>query len=357
MKRIKRNPEKFEPIDLFSSIGLEYNYNLQSPEDRDDFVQRVSDSLTSAQSNERVLFGKRVESSFPIVVGALGKVSFIKQEDSGTSFSTNEKIKLPDYRVTTVTGEQYLVEVKNCHSEDVNYEYPFRNDYLAELQAYAEMNKVPLKLAIYFSKYNQWVLLDPSSLIEQSKRYVTTFINSIAKNEMGTFGDVLIGAKPKLEFVIVNDTDNTDPIGDDGQTAILIKEVKLKCAGVELKEELDKSIAFYLTRYGDWIESSVTPVVSDNKVESIIFTFEPEHPSENYGFDMIGYLSSMISAAYRERTIRDDKIVAIDANVDPAQFNIGIPDDYKSDELPLWRFHIQPNFEKEIEKISLESVS
>ncbi|TON81162.1 hypothetical protein CGH49_15385, partial [Vibrio parahaemolyticus] len=84
MKRIKRNPEKFEPIDLFSSIGLEYNYNLQSPEDRDDFVQRVSDSLTSAQSNERVLFGKRVESSFPIVVGALGKVSFIKQEDSGT---------------------------------------------------------------------------------------------------------------------------------------------------------------------------------------------------------------------------------------------------------------------------------
>ncbi|HFQ5177737.1 TPA: hypothetical protein ACGUW8_004437, partial [Vibrio vulnificus] len=243
MKRIKRNPEKFEPIDLFSSIGLEYNYNLQSPEDRDDFVQRVSDSLTSAQSNERVLFGKRVESSFPIVVGALGKVSFIKQEDSGTSFSTNEKIKLPDYRVTTVTGEQYLVEVKNCHSEDVNYEYPFRNDYLAELQAYAEMNKVPLKLAIYFSKYNQWVLLDPSSLIEQSKRYVTTFINSIAKNEMGTFGDVLIGAKPKLEFVIVNDTDNTDPIGDDGQTAILIKEVKLKCAGVELKEELDKSIA------------------------------------------------------------------------------------------------------------------
>jgi len=100
---------------------------------------------------------------------------------------------------------------------------------------------------------------------------------------------------------------------------------------------------------------SVTPLVTDNKVESIEFIFEPEHPSDNEGFDMIGYLSSMISTAYRERTILDDKVVSIDANVDPVQFNIGIPDDYKSDELPLWRFKIQPNFENEVKRKSLES--
>lgn len=248
MKRLKRNPEVFEPIDLFSSIGLEYNYNLHSSKDRDDFIQKVSDSLISAQNTPRVLFGKRVESSFPMVLGALGKVSFIKQEDSGASFSTNKSIKLPDYRVTTDSGEQYLVEVKNCHSGDLNFEYPFRNDYLSELLAYSEMNKVPLKLAIYYSQYNQWVLLDPSSLIKQSKRHVTDFINSVAKNEMGLFGDILIGAKPNLEFIIVNDLEKTTPIGDDGQTLIVIKDVKLKCDGVELKEDLDKNIAFYLTR-------------------------------------------------------------------------------------------------------------
>lgn len=158
MKRLQRNPEKFEPIDLFSSIGLQYNYNLQSPEDREDFIQKVSDSLTSAQSDQRVLFGKRVESSFPMVLGALGEISFIKQEDSGASFSNKKNIKLPDYRVTTDTGDQYLVEVKNCHSSDLNYEYPFRKDYLSELQAYSEMNKVPLKLAIYYSQYNKWTI-------------------------------------------------------------------------------------------------------------------------------------------------------------------------------------------------------
>lgn len=352
MKRLKRNPEVFEPIDLFSSIGLEYNYNLQNPDDRNDFIQKVSDSLVSAKDTPRVLFGKRVESSFPIVLGALGKVLFIKQEDSGASFSTNKSIKLPDYRVTIESGEQYLVEVKNCHSENLHYEYPFRNDYLDQLQTYADMNKVPLKLAIYYSKYNQWVLLDPTSLIKQPRRYVTDFINSMAKNEMGLFGDVLLGAKPNLEFIIVNDLEKASPIAEDGQTLFVIKDIKLKCDGVEIKEEIDKKIAFYLTRYGDWIESSVTPLVVDNKVESITFIFEPENEPDNKGFEFIGYLSSMISTAYREHTIIDGKVVSIDANVDPVLFNIGIPDDHKSDELPLWRFNIQPNFETEVKLLS-----
>ncbi|CAK2389144.1 hypothetical protein [Vibrio crassostreae] len=351
MKRLKRNPERFEPIELFSSIGLQYNYNLQKTADRDDFVQRVTASLASAQENHRVLFGKRVESSFPMVLGALGKLSLIKQEDAGAIFSSANGINIPDYRVITATGEQYLVEVKNCHSSDLHHEYPFRNDYLASLQAYAEMSKLPLKLAIYFSQFNQWVLLDPTSLIKQSKRYVTTFINAIAKNEMGRFGDLLIGTKPKLEFVIVNDADSTGEVHENGETAILIKEVKLKCAGVEITDETEKNIAFYLTRYGDWIESSVTPVVVDNRVESIVFTFEPEHPSENNDFDTIGYLSSMISSAYREYTIEDGKVIAVDANVEPSQFNIGIPENYTSKTLPLWLLNIQPNFETDIVKL------
>ncbi|CAK1816547.1 PD-(D/E)XK nuclease superfamily protein [Vibrio crassostreae] len=352
MKRLKRDPETFEPIELFSSIGLQYNYNLQNTADRDDFVQRVTASLTFAQQNQRVLFGKRVESSFPMVLGALGKVSLIKQEDSGTIFSSDNTINIPDYRVITDTGEQYLVEVKNCHSDNFEYEYPFRNEYLASLQVYADMSKLPLKLAIYFSHFNQWVLLDPTSLIKKSKRCVTTFINAVAKNEMGTFGDLLIGTKPKLEFVIVNDADNTGDIQDNGETVILIKDVKLKCAGIEITDNTEKNIAFYLTRYGNWVESSVTPVVIDNRVESIVFTFEPEDSSENNGFDSIGYLSSMISSAYREYTIEGDKVIAVDANVEPSQFNIGIPENYNSKTLPLWRFQIQPNFETDIVKLS-----
>lgn len=347
MKRLKRNPEKFDPIDLFSSIGLEYNYNLQSPADRDDFIQRVTASLKSTQENQRILFGKRVESSFPMVLGALGKVSLIKQEDSGAIFASAKKtdLNIPDYRVITDSGEQFLIEVKNCHSPDLKHEYPFRNEYLESLQAYADMSKTPLKLAIYFSQFNQWVLLEPSSLIKQAKRYVTTFINALAKNEMGIFGDELIGTKPKLEFIIINDTENTGEIQGNGETKFIIKDIKLKCADIEITENTEKNIAFYLIRFGDWVESSVTPIINENKVESITFTFEPESPSNNIGFETIGYLSSMISSAYREHTIKDGKVISVDANVDPSQFNIGIPENYTSKNLPLWRFNIQPNFE------------
>jgi hypothetical protein len=63
MKRIKRNPEKFEVIDLFTAMGREHGYKLAVDEDADDFIQRISRSLKAYQENPITLYGKRVDSA------------------------------------------------------------------------------------------------------------------------------------------------------------------------------------------------------------------------------------------------------------------------------------------------------
>ena len=112
MKRVKRNPEKFEVIDLFTAMGREHGYKLSVDGDADDFIKRIGDSLNASKENPNILYGKRVESLFAHVAGALGNCKLIKQEDSGDAFSIEENIQAPDYKVILKDGSQYFIEVK-----------------------------------------------------------------------------------------------------------------------------------------------------------------------------------------------------------------------------------------------------
>ena len=58
---------------------------------------------------------------------------------------------------------------------------------------------------------------------------------------------------------------------------------------------------------------------------------------------MIGCLSQTVSSAYRELTVDDSGVIALDIRHDPDVFMLRIPDGFKSDTLPLWQFILQPN--------------
>jgi hypothetical protein len=47
------------------------------------------------------------------------------------------------------------------------------------------------------------------------------------------------------------------------------------------------------------------------------------------GFELIGNLSTMITAAFNEQTIREQTVTAIDTRHEPEVFGITIPKDYK----------------------------
>lgn len=343
MKRIKRNPEKFEVIDLFTAIGREHGYKLTVEEDVDDFIKRIGRSLKASQEDSRLIHGKRIEALFSHVTGALGGCKLIKQEDTGEAFSTDQDILVPDYRVTLSTGKQLFIEVKNCHFPDIKLPYPLRKDYIEKLEKYADLNSVPLMFAIYFSRFNKWFLLSKNSLIEQKRRYVTDFINAMAQNEMSLLGDRTIATEPDLSIELIADQTKVASINKDGQTNFIIGGVELYSSGRLIKEGIEKNIAFYLMRFGSWNEHEPEAIYDGDAFKGVRFTSSPEFPSEEQTFSMIGELSSMISAAYSEQTVYEQSVVALDTKLEPSVFSVEIPDGYKGNDLPLWQFIMQPN--------------
>lgn len=51
----------------------------------------------------------------------------------------------------------------------------------------------------------------------------------------------------------------------------------------------------------------------------------------------------MISSAYKLATEDNGTVVAVETIREAKSFSIVIPEDYKSKELPLWRFRVEPN--------------
>ncbi|PCM44044.1 hypothetical protein [Marinobacter sp. ANT_B65] len=343
MKRIKRNPEKFEVIDLFTALGRKHGYKLSVEEDANDFIERIGNSLKASKDNPNLLHGKRVESLFAHVAGALGNCRLIKQEDSGEAFTTEQDIQAPDYKVILNDGSQYFIEVKNCHFPNIKSPYPFKKDYLRKVENYAKLHNTPLLFAVYFSRQNKWFLLRKESLIEQKNRYVTDFINAIAQNEMSLLGDRTIGTEPDLSIELLADPTKEAKVNENGEVNFIIGGVKIYSSDREVTDDLEKSIAFYLMRFGTWVENDAEGLFDDGEFLGAKFTYSPDCPSDEQNFSMIGELSSMVSASYGEQTTYEKSVIALDTNLDPGVFAVKIPEGYKGKGLPLWQFIMQPN--------------
>ena len=324
-------------------MGREHGYKLSVGEDTNDFIERISNSLKASKENPNILYGKRVESLFAHVVGALGNCKLIKQEDTGEAFSTEQNIQAPDYKVILKDGSQYFIEVKNCHAPNIKSSYPFKKAYIEKLENYAEMHGIPLLFAVYFSRQNKWFLLSKSSLIEHKKKYVTDFINSMAKNEMSLLGDRTIGTEPDLAIELIADSSVKASVNSEGLEKFIIGDVKLYSANREICDNLQKTIAFYLIRFGNWNEQEPEGIYDSDEFKGVRFTYSPDFYEEEQGFSMVGELSSMISTSYGEQTIYEQSVIALDTNLEPTVFSVEIPNEYKGNELPLWQFIMQPN--------------
>ncbi len=51
MKKLIRNPEKFDVLELFASMAAEQGYDLRDPVAQDDFVARVRISIEKSKNN------------------------------------------------------------------------------------------------------------------------------------------------------------------------------------------------------------------------------------------------------------------------------------------------------------------
>ncbi|WP_154721681.1 hypothetical protein [Ciceribacter sp. T2.26MG-112.2] len=344
MQRKKRNPAKFDVIELYKAIGRDRDYVISAEADLSDFLKTVSESLKASQTNPTLLHGKRAEALFAHVAGAMGRCQMIKQEDSGDIFVSEGDFEVPDYRVFLKDGRYYLVEVKNFHMKTFKAEFTVPKKTIRGLEAYAQLNNIPLRFAIYFSKPNVWVLLAKEAFRQKKRHYVVNFTEAIARNEMAILGDRMIATLPDLRFVILGRPDECSIPADNGDVYFTTRAIHFYCRDQEVTDNQGKRIIFYLMRYGNWPVSEATPLISDSKVVGLRWVFSPENPVEDQPFQVVGNLSAMISNSYRELTVGDNTVKALDVKQDPKFFALDIPEDYKEPSLPLWQFILQPNY-------------
>lgn len=344
MKRLPRRPDRFDALDLYTAVGREQGFRLGEEADLDAFLTLIRASLKSSQTNDNVLHGKRVEALFGHVAGALGGCQLVKAEDTGDVFAATAAVQPPDYRLVLNDGSQMFVEVKNCH---LRYpaKFSLKKQYLEKLQRYADMQRVPLKIAIFFSRMNKWCLLSLRAFKDDGDRLSIGYIGAIARSEMATLGDAMVATLPELRFELLGRIGELNALDADGSANITFRETKFFCAGKEITDEADKEIAFYLMRFGEWPDDGMEAILQEGKLLGVRITSRPDSVPEGQQMAVIGNVSSMISAAYAEHTVYDRRPIRLDAKCDPDFFELQIPIDHASDALPLLRLIVQPNWE------------
>jgi len=346
MKRVKRDSGKFEALELYTTLGQEHQYKLYAEEDVKAFMQSIGDSLKAAQNNDSLIHGKRIETLFKHLAVGLDGCQLVKTEDAGETFTSGESEVLPpDYKLILNDGRQIFVEVKNCNQPNPRSPYYFTKKYIDKVEKYGEMHGIPVYYAIYYRCLNQWTMIPKSAMRELERKYETGLIHSIANNEMSMLGDMMIGTKPDLTFELIVDKAKEVKTTDDNKTHFTIGDVKIYCDDVEVDNSEEKNIAFYLMRFGKWACSEPVGIMdNEDNLHSVQFTFSPEtlELAEKQGFEFIGDLSSMITSAFNERTIYEQRVTSLDARMEDV-FKVKIRKEYKGENLPLWLMSMQPN--------------
>src|SRR6185312_3071989 len=116
MKRLVRDPFRFDGFSLFATYGQKASVSLKDPASVGGFIAAVKASAERALSNEAFLFGQRTEALFERVVASLGGCRLLKREDVGDVFHTAETdVQPPVFRSVWEEGKQLLVGVKTSH--------------------------------------------------------------------------------------------------------------------------------------------------------------------------------------------------------------------------------------------------
>lgn len=250
------------------------------------------------------------------------------------------RLQVPDYRVVLPDNNQFLTEVKHFHqSGDPMQPYSMTAKYRDGLQRYGDFVGTPVKVALYWSRWNLWTLV-PLSVFEGPKRKLS-LLDAAKLNEMGVLGDQHIATDLPLQFRLVANPKRERKVGEDGQVRFTIGAVEMYSGDHRLDRKRDQSIAMWLMLFGSW-EEEATADIRDGKLVAVDFVMRTPEPSGE-GFDLVGILSSMFTRMFLNATSEGAAITRLGIEVKSGSLRSLIPDDYKSDALALWRFNLTPS--------------
>ena len=344
-KRQDTDKYLFSVIQMLDQVARTTGRHLGDDTLSAELLTRISQALVAHKTNAMRLHGFRTQAMFAHVVSALSACRAITEEDSGVMFTIDADCRRPDFRIVTLGGEQLLVEVKNCHHADLHKPYRIKSDYLTSLRKYAHCMEAPLKIAIFWSRWKLWTLVDINDLPSAERSSGICLADAMLLNEMYILGDSLLATVPPLTFRIYADQSKPCNVEPDGSVPFTISEVAFLAGDVQIVNKLEKDLAWFFILHSKWIEMAMPADILNGKLQYADFRYGPgerQQETTDQPFEMLGFLSSMISSQYIDATSINSDVVSLTPTGDPEQFGMAIPDDYQGQVLKLWRFTIHP---------------
>ncbi|OWO89727.1 hypothetical protein B5E41_30065 [Rhizobium esperanzae] len=335
---------QIDVLSLFGRFTREQRISLHDPKATELFLSSITTTVADALQNGALQHGQRVQNMFEALIISLGDYKLLKMEDNGRVHPEGSYIA-PDFRLVLKDGTQWLIDVKNVFlAAPEQQRLVLRKVDVDKLTAYAEATGCPLKIAVYWALWRVWSLVDAADLAPISdKKLAIDMLESLRLSQLGRVGDRTIGTKPPLTLRLVADRTKERSITSNGEVVYTVAAAKLFCDGNEIKNPVERDLAWTFMQYGDWAASEPLAILdSEDLPEAVEFEWKPpERSNPGEHFEMIGRLSSMFSRYYAERTVGPDGLTQTEADLVPNWFAPLLDTGHESDALPLWRFVIQ----------------
>lgn len=288
---------------------------------------------------------------FGLVAADLGGCKLVKQEDAGVLFHEPE-VKLPDWRLTLLSGRSILVEVK-AEDDDHARVSKLRLTEAARLKSYAELNDSPLYIAVHWVAMSMWTLVPIDDYTRVGDHFEIDLETAFKRNHMGSLlNDRMLGLRPPLEFRLTMQEVPDDSGATEGERApeedetrrlsVVTTGVRMFAGGEEMVDKSETALVWFLIQHARWpCEENIKD--SGDGVWERAFIMAPEEIHAEQGFDIIGGLSELYTRMFYSATSIEDVTTKLSIDVEPGTLPRLVPTDLKSERLPLWHLRIDPS--------------
>lgn len=355
MKRLNRRPGEIETLNFHAAVDIPSPGEqrlVSDPTRVDATVALFEEGLRDSLETPSRVRGWISDQLFGLIAADLQGCVLVKQEDSGVLFY-DDAVKLPDWRLTLASGTSVLVEVKAV-DDDLPQVAKFRLSEMARLRRYAEINKLPLFIAVHWVSLSMWSLVPADDLVRVDDHLEITLNSAFRRDHMGMcLNDRMLGLVPPLEFRMKLKQEGAPvsallPDGDPDELmtklSLVVSSVRMFCGGQEMLEEREKALVWFLIQHARWPCDETIEQVEDD-VWEMVFTMEPEEQEvdSGQGFAVIGRLSELYTRMfYSSTTSLEEGTTQLSIDVEPGTLPRLVPTDLQSERLPLWHLHLQP---------------
>lgn len=361
MKRLSRRPEQIETLNFHAAVDIPEPGEQRRVSDAarvEATVAQFEAGLRDSLDSPSRIRGWLSDQLFGLVAADLGGCKLVKQEDAGVLFYEDE-VKLPDWRLTLLSNENILVEVK---AEDDNHPRAskLRLAEVARLKSYAELNNCPLYIAVHWVAMSMWTLVPIDDYVRVGNHFEIDLETAFKRDHMcSLLNDRMLGLKPPLEFRLtlqeVPDEDGAvefegDPEEDGTRKLSLVTTgVRMFAGGEEMVDKSETDLVWFLVQHARW-PCKEEMEEAGGGVWEMAFTMAPDESHAEQGFDIIGALSELYTRMfYSGTTSLEDETTKLSIDVEPGTLPRLVPTDLKSDRLPLWHLRIDPSAPAAIE--------